>query len=30
MAGFANYGADTGEIEREIERKGVVLGVLDR
>lgn len=27
MAGFENYGADTGEIEREIERKGVVLGV---
>jgi hypothetical protein len=27
MAGFENYGADTGEIEREIERKGIVLGV---
>ena len=27
MAGFENYGADTGEIELEIERKGIVLGV---
>ena len=27
MAGFENYGADTVEIELEIERKGIVLGV---
>ncbi|NJD24867.1 MAG: hypothetical protein FIB06_05620 [Betaproteobacteria bacterium] len=27
MTGFENYRADTGEIEKEIERKGVVLGV---
>ena len=27
MAGFENYGADTAEIELEIERKGIVLGV---
>lgn len=27
MAGFENYRVDTDEIEREIERKGVVLGI---
>ncbi|MGA8391332.1 MAG: hypothetical protein WCB21_11465 [Azonexus sp.] len=27
MAGFENYGADTAEIELEMERKGIVLGV---
>ena len=27
MAGFEDYRADTGEIEREIERKGIVLGI---
>lgn len=27
MAGFENYAADTREIEREIERKGIVLGI---
>lgn len=27
MAGFENYGEETREIEQEIERKGVVLGI---
>ena len=27
MAGYENYGASTAEIEHEIERKGVVLGI---
>ena len=27
MAGFENYAQDTAEIEREIERKGIALGV---
>lgn len=27
MAGFEHYGEDTREIEREIERKGIILGI---
>jgi hypothetical protein len=27
MAGFENYERDTREIEREIERKGIILGI---
>jgi hypothetical protein len=27
MAGYENYGESTKEIEQEIERKGIVLGI---